>query len=200
MAARPPPAPPARALLLALAGALLAPCAARGKWPSPGGGSPASPLGTRPPRAPRALLGRGGHSGAHGGSRGLGCGAPGFGHPARRGPQPLTPNPPPRCQLPGGGGNPWLGAPKPPARGAWGHSLGAARAPSPPGAHLPGCLSALTVTRVAPEDARGSSHPVPDEYPPTPISDSGSPLPEVPCPPLPPPGIHCAGDAPSPRR
>lgn len=60
MAARPPPAPPARALLLALAGALLAPRAARGKWPSPGGGSPASPLGTRPPGAPRALLGRGG--------------------------------------------------------------------------------------------------------------------------------------------
>lgn len=59
MAARPPPAPPARALLLALAGALLAPRAARGKWPSPGGGSPASPLGTRPPGAPRALLGRG---------------------------------------------------------------------------------------------------------------------------------------------
>ncbi|XP_062957690.1 eukaryotic translation initiation factor 4E-like [Cynocephalus volans] len=40
MAARPPPAPPARALLLALAGALLAPRAARGKSLSPGGSLP----------------------------------------------------------------------------------------------------------------------------------------------------------------
>lgn len=46
MAARPPPAPPARALLLALAGALLAPRAARGKSPGPGGSLPVprSPL------------------------------------------------------------------------------------------------------------------------------------------------------------
>lgn len=141
MAARPPPAPPARALLLALAGALLAPRAARGKWPSPGGGSPASPLGTRPPGAPRALLERGGHAGAHGGARGRGCGAPGFGHPARRDPRRSPPAHRPGASSRGGGGSPWLGAPKPPARGAGGQSLGAARAPSPPWAHLPGCLS-----------------------------------------------------------
>ena len=49
MAARPPPAPPARALLLALAGALLAPGAARGKSKSPGGPLPAPPLLSRPP-------------------------------------------------------------------------------------------------------------------------------------------------------
>lgn len=51
MAARPPPAPPARALLLALAGALLAPRAARGKSQSQA--APCRPgvlrgLGTRP--------------------------------------------------------------------------------------------------------------------------------------------------------
>lgn len=52
MAARPPPVPPARALLLALAGALLAPREARGKSPNPGGSLPA-PLG-----APHAAPGR----------------------------------------------------------------------------------------------------------------------------------------------
>lgn len=136
MAARPPPAPPARALLLALAGALLAPPAARGKSPSPGG-PPAAPRPSSPARRPGPSAGcraspggtsrgsgrEGGDAEPRGGERGRVQGSPSS----------------LRCQFPGGGGNTWLGARKTPAGSPDGTASGLVPLPSPFGCTLPRC-------------------------------------------------------------
>lgn len=124
-------APPARALLLALAGALLVPPAARGKCPSPRG-------------SPGLLSSPGGGGGSSprghlaGGARGACAESPGVPAPGAEG-SPCSL----RCQCPGmgggAGGSAWLGARKMPARSPDGTASGLLA--SPLGCPLPGCLS-----------------------------------------------------------
>lgn len=131
-----------------------------------------------------------------GGARGRCHRARGPRAPSSREDPPLPPAPT-RCQFPGGGGNTWLGARKPPALSPSGTDLGLLPLSSPLGDHLRRCLSALTVTRVARDDARRVISPSPLVNPLTP--GPGSTLHEVSFPPLPPPRIHL-GDAQEPRR